>query len=292
MNQVDLLIVAVVVACALSGARRGLISSAGDILSLLLGFALASVAYPIAAAPVRWVTGASEAIAGAVGFVIVSLAVVMAAGWGFSLLSSRYDVGKRVSRLGGAGFGAAFGTFFAAVLVLGSGLLPGSHQAVGASRLSSAITFLVPRLHESMESVGIPLPKLVQLPTDYRDELSGLNQGRQFLRVNFTRLDGAMCIHCRAAARFEGYQFSRGVLMSPRFRCSNCQRTSDGCQTFQGFHATYGACPAELAREGVQFDCGVWTNGWWTVPRGPCPVCGKQFAPAPAEAATPRAAGR
>jgi len=121
----------------------------------------------------------------------------------------------------------------------------------------------------------------VQLPTDYRDELQGMNQGRQFIRINFTRMDGAMCINCRSPVEFQGYQFSRGTLMSPKFRCPNCGRASDGCQTFEGFHEIYGTCPTTLAADGLQFDCGVWTNGWWTVPQGPCPVCGKQYRPGP-----------
>jgi uncharacterized membrane protein required for colicin V production len=280
MNQVDFLIVVIVGACALSGARRGLISSAGDIISLLLGLIIGSVAYPLAAAPVRWAAGASDAVSGALGFVIVSVLTVAGAGRGFSFLSSRFEVGKRTSRIAGAGFGAAFGIFFAAILVMGSGLLPGSAEPVRKSRLASAITFVVPRLHESLESIGIPLPKLVQLPTDYRDELRGMNQGQQFIRINFTRLDGAMCINCRTPTVFEGYKFSRGTLMSPKFRCPKCGRTSDGCQTFQGFHAIYGACPSDLAKEGLQFDCGVWTNGWWVVPHGKCPVCGHEYRPA------------
>jgi len=279
MNQVDFLILVVVGACALSGARRGIISSAGDIISLLLGLILGAIAYPLAAAPVRWVSGASPPIAGVVGFVLLSVLVVAGSSWGFSALSSRFEVGKQLSRSGGAGFGAAFGVFFAAVLVMASALLPNSAQPVSQSRLASSITALVPRLHENLESVGIPLPKLVQLPTDYREELQGVNQGRQFLRVNFTRLDGAMCINCRSAVDFEGYQFSRGTLMSPCFRCPQCGRTSDGCQTFEGFHEIYGSCPTILAGEGLQFDCGVWTNGWWTVPHGPCPVCGREFRP-------------
>ncbi len=277
MNQVDFLILVVVAASAISGARRGLISSAGDIISLLLGLVLGSVSYPAGAALLRWLVGASEVAANALGFVLISVLTVLAASWGFSFLSSRFEVGKRASRAGGAGFGAAFGIFFAAILVMASALLPGSAEPIGRSRLAAGITALVPRLHENLESVGIPLPKLVNLPTDYRDELSGVNRGRQFLRINFARLDGAMCINCRDSVNFEGYQFSRGTLMSPRFRCPECGRTSDGCQTFQGFHEIYGACPATLAGEGIQFDCGVWTNGWWTVPLGPCPVCGKEF---------------
>jgi uncharacterized membrane protein required for colicin V production len=277
MNQVDFLIVVIVAASALSGARRGLISSAGDIISLLLALIVGAVAYPLAAAPIGWATGAPEAVAGALGFIAISVLTVAGSGWGFSFLSSRFEVERRVSRIGGAGFGGAFGVFFAAIVVMGSGLLPGSAEPVAKSRLASAITFVVPRLHENLESVGIALPKLVQLPTDYRDELRGVKQGRQFLRINFTRLDGAICINCRTPTVFEGYQFRRGTLMSPRFRCPRCGRTSDGCQTFEGFHAIYGACPTELAREGLQFDCGVWTNGWWVVPHGACPVCGKEY---------------
>ena len=288
MNQVDFLIVVIVAASAFSGARRGLISAAGDIISLVLGLVVGAIAYPLGAAPVRWITGASDAVAGALGFVLVSVLTVAGAGWGFSYLSSRFEVEKRLSKTAGAGFGAAFGVFFAAIVVMGSALLPGSAEPVAKSRLASAITFLVPRMHENLESVGIPLPKLVQLPTDYREELQGVNpsaslrvnQGRQFLRANFTRLDGAMCINCRTPTVFEGYQFSRGTLMSPLFRCPKCGRTSDGCQTFEGFHAIYGACPADLAKEGLRFDCGVWTNGWWVVPHGPCPVCGKEYRPA------------
>jgi len=286
MNQVDLLIIAVVAASAFSGARRGLINAAGDILSLLLGLIVGALAYPLAAAPVAWISGAAPAASGPLGFVIVSVAVVAAASWGFSVVSARCDLGKRMSRWGGAGFGAAFGAFFAAILVMASAALPGSAEPVRKSRLASSITCVVPRLHENLESIGVPLPKLVQLPTDYRDELRGVNQGRQFLRINFSKLDGATCINCRSAVRFEGYQFSHGTLMSPRFRCPNCGRTSDGCQTFEGFHMIYGACPGELAKEGLQFDCGVWTNGWWTVPKGRCPVCGREYLPPPSEQVT------
>ncbi len=279
MNQVDFLIIVVVAACALSGARRGVISSAGDIISLLLGLGVGAIAYPLAAAPVRLLSGASPAVAGAVSFVLLSVLTVAGASWGFSLLSLRFEISKRVSRAGGAGFGAAFGVFFAAILVMASALVSGSAEPVGRSRLASGIIALVPRLHENLESVGVALPKLVQLPTDYRDELQGMNVGRQFLRINFSRLDESTCINCRSPVDFEGYQFSRGTLMSPRFRCLECGRTSDGCQTFEGFHGIYGACPTTLAREGLQFDCGVWTNGWWTVPQGPCPVCGNEFSP-------------
>ena len=297
MNQVDLFIIVVVAACAASGARRGLISAAGDIASLALGLVLASLAYPLAAAPFRWMLGISPPIAGALGFGLAAILTASLAGWGFSALSHRCRLPKLTDRLGGAGFGVAFGLFLAAVLVVASGMLPNAAEPVSRSALGPRITALVPRLHGAMDSLGVPMPKLVRLPADYRDELQGLNQGLQFLPTNFSRLDGALCIHCRSPVDFTGYHFSRGTLMSPRFQCPQCGRTSDGCQTFEGFHAIYGACPVPLAREGLRFDCGVWTNGWWTVPYGPCPVCGQEYLPASdtpplAAASTSTLAGR
>jgi uncharacterized membrane protein required for colicin V production len=277
MNQVDFFIIIVVGLCAMSGARRGLIAAAGDILSLLLGLIIGSLAYPLAAAPLRAIFGLGDAVAGALGFILLAVLTVFLAGWGSSLLAQRFTLSKPANRLGGAGFGGFFGILLAAVLVLASGILPAAARPVSASALGPRIIALVPRLHENMDAIGIPLPKLVYLPTDYRDEVLGVNRGLQFLQINFSRLDGATCIHCRSPVRFTGYHFSRGTLISPQFRCPNCGRTSDGCQTFEGFHAIYGVCPVSLAQEGLRFDCGVWTNGWWTVPHGPCPVCGKEY---------------
>ncbi len=281
MNQVDLFIIVVVALSALSGAWRGMVSAAGDIISLLLGLLLAALAYPLTAIPLRWSLGLPPPIADALGFVLLAVLVAFLAGWGFSLLARRFRLSRPTDYLGGAGFGAVFGCLLAAVLVLASGILPGAAAPIGQSALAPPITALVPRLHQNMEALGVALPKLVRLPDDYRDELEGLNRGLRFLRINFSQLDGAVCIHCRSPVEFTGYRFSRGTLMSPRFRCPNCGRTSDGCQTFEGFHAIYGECPVTLAREGLQFDCGVWTNKWWTVPHGPCPVCGRTHRPKP-----------
>jgi uncharacterized membrane protein required for colicin V production len=292
VNQVDLFIIVIVGLSALSGARRGMVSSAGDIISLVLGLILGSLAYPLAAAPVRWIFALPDPIAGAVGFLVVAILTVILAGWGFSFLAGRFELSKLTNRLAGTGFGVVFGSLLAAVLVLASGILPGAAAPIGKSTFGPRIIALVPRLHENMESLGVPLPKLVRLPNDYRDELRGMNRGLQFLRVNFSRLDRATCIHCRSPVDFTGYHFSHGTLMSPRFLCPNCGRTSDGCQTFQGFHRIYGVCPVPLARQDILFDCGVWTNGWWTVPHGPCPVCGKEYRRPPDPPAGSRSAAR
>jgi uncharacterized membrane protein required for colicin V production len=275
VNQVDGVIVLVVAASAVSGARRGFIASAGDVAAVVLGLGAAALGYPLFGAIFRGF-GFPDTMAQVLGFVAFAALIVVAVGWGASHLSERLDLPRRISRGGGAALGGVLGVMLAAVLVVLSGMITGAGEPVQRSLLGSRLATGVPRLHVMMESLGVPLPKLVQLPASYQEELAGVRHGLQFMRLNSVRLNGATCIHCRTPVVFEGYQFARGTLMSPRFRCPNCGRTSDGCQTFEGFHEIYGVCPTGLADDGVQFDCGVWSNGWWTVPHGRCPVCGKE----------------
>jgi len=278
VNQVDVLILMIVIASGLSGARRGLIGAGGDITSVVFGLGLSSVGYPLLAAPFRWI-GFPKPFCDVAGFLALAVGIVLLVSWIASVTSENWHLPRRLNRWGGAVLGGMMGVLLASVLVLFSGIVTGTADPVRHSLLGRQITSLVPRLHETAERIGVPLPKLVQLPVDYREEMKGARQGLQFLRLNATRLDGSLCIHCRTPVVFEGYKFSRGTLMSPRFRCPKCGRTSDGCQTFEGFHTIYGACPVLLAREGVLFDCGVWTNNKWTYPHGRCPVCGREYVP-------------
>ena len=276
MNQVDALVLLIVVASAISGARRGVVGAGGDVVAVVLGLGLSSFAYPVMAAPLEWI-GFPHPICDLLGFLSLAIGVVFLVGWVAAVLSQNWPLPRRTDRAGGAALGGLMGLMLGSVLLLVSGVVTGTAKPVRESLLGASITMIVPKLHETMERAGLPLPKLVQLPLDYREEMSGARQGLQFMRINSARLDGSTCINCRAAVHFEGYQFSRGTLMSPRFKCPHCGRTSDGCQTFQGFHIIYGICPVTLANEGVQFDCGVWTNDWYTVPHGPCPTCGLEY---------------
>ena len=291
MNQVDLLILAVVTASVLSGPRLGSIRAAGELVAVGLGLGIASVGYPLFAAVLLWL-GLPKLLASLLGFLSLALAVAFLVGWVANLLAGNLRLSGRLNKLGGAALGGVMGVMLASLLILLSGMITRSAQPVERSQFGLPIIRLVPRPQESMERIGAPLPKLVKLPTDYREELSGARRGRQFLRLNATRLGGAVCFHCRTPVKFEGYQFVEGTLLSPRFRCPKCGRTSDGCQTFEGFHTIYGVCPTRLASEGVRFDCGVWTNSWWTVPHGKCPICGREYRGAAATARSPAGAHR
>ncbi|MCM8764718.1 MAG: hypothetical protein NC830_05115, partial [Candidatus Omnitrophica bacterium] len=88
----------------------------------------------------------------------------------------------------------------------------------------------------------------------------------------FTKFEGYTCINCGGKVKFEGYFSKYGAGIVPKFVCEKCGRVSDGCQTYEGYHKLYNACPVELARQGVKFDCGSWLNRTWITPTGPCPI--------------------
>ncbi|MBC7327773.1 hypothetical protein H5T87_06625 [bacterium] len=142
----------------------------------------------------------------------------------------------------------------------------------------------MPRLIILSEKLHIDPPKLVYHPSTFEGEWSseGLWEGRieyRFERFAFSQLDGSTCIACRGKVKFLGYFRKGRAPLVPKFQCTVCGRTSDGCQTFEGFHKIYGICPVEEAEKGVELDCGTWTNGNWVVPKGKCPVCGREYRP-------------
>jgi len=276
MNQVDFFILVILGVTTGYGVSRGLLVGAADLAGLFLALVFGSLLYRVGGVVFRLFIG-TPAIADFLGFVLVASLVASATGWVVVRWLDKRELPRRLDRAGGAACGLLMGVLLAAVAVMASGLLPGAAPPVKTSALASRFTRLVPAGFGGLERLGIALPKLVRLPVNYEDELRGTRQGLQFLQINFSRLEGSHCINCGAPVRFLGYQFSKGTLLSPKFRCPKCGRTSDGCQLYEGFHKIYGKCPVELAEKGVMFDCGVWTNGWWVVPRGPCPVDGREY---------------
>lgn len=101
-------------------------------------------------------------------------------------------------------------------------------------------------------------------------------QGMELKKIDFKQLDGATCIECGGKVKYLGYQ--RGeTLYAPKFVCQTCGRISDGCQTYEGFHALFGECPVAKGREGIPLNCDVWMNSSDVLVKGPCPVCGDRL---------------
>jgi len=281
MNEVDLVIIVITALATIHGVRHGVLSGAVDLAAIGLALAIGAAAWRVGAAPLHWF-GFPTAFAGLLGFVIVTIGVAFGSNYLLLWLLRNVKPPKWLERGGGGVMGFFLGLLLSAFLLIFSGAMPNAYKAIPKSLLGPRLLTVVPAMHGDLERIGIPLPKLVMLPTNYQEELAGngMRQGLQFLQINFTRLGGSKCIKCGHQVHFLGYKFPRGTLLSPKFQCPNCGRTSDGCQTFEGFHRIYGQCPVDIARQGVWFDCGVWTNGDFVLPHGKCPVCGKELTPA------------
>lgn len=273
MNEVDIAIFLIVGLSIYYGVAKGFFTGTLDLLSIPLALAAGSVGWK----PLAGLFGAfgfPGPIAGLLGFLVLAIGIALGVIYLGAWLVRNLQPPRWLDRGGGGATGLFSGALLAALLMMISGVLAAPRAAVQQSFLGPQLIRLVPAGYEALERAGVALPKLVMLPTDYRDEVKGTRQGLQFLQINFSRLGGATCMDCRTPVKFLGYKFRKGTLLSPKFQCPKCGRTSDGCQTFEGFHAIYGRCPVDLAREGVRFDCGVWTNGNFIVPRGRCPIDG------------------
>ena len=194
-----------------------------------------------------------------------------------NLSVKRVEIKPLFERIFGGLFGIINGVIIASGFLIIISASPNAGREIDANRLSPHIRNYIPKVYEKLERNGISLPKWIGIPANYQDELSLSEMGARFTKINFVQLDGSHCMNCGHAVKFDGYFPKYGAVFVPRFTCENCHRTSDGCQTYEGFHKMYGVCPVDLARKGQLFDCGNWPNHLWIIPKGPCPVDGKQL---------------
>jgi multisubunit Na+/H+ antiporter MnhB subunit len=249
--------------------RRGLAHALVDVARVILAVAAGLGA---AATLQRLTRSPSLALA---GFVAVALFVVLATAW--LAARSRTDPrwGRGVAGRVGAGLiGLGLGLAICATFVPAVAQLPAVRERVGRARLAQAFLEFSPWLYRAADLLNASLPTLGATARRFEDEGRPV-PGRLVERINYSQLDGSTCIECGAAVRFEGYRRRFTVSVSPLFRCPNCGRTSDGCQTFEGFHRMYGRCPTDVADSLGPIDCGVWPNSRPVVPHGSCPVCSR-----------------
>jgi len=283
----DLLVVVMLVAGAHFGHLRGLVRAGGDLLSLLLGLFLTALLYPFGGWVLRGM-GMAPNLANVGGFVLTAVAVVFGSSMLVAHVAERLDLHPHFEKLGGAAAGVVnAGVLLAAFLPLAA-VTGSSGTAVANATLARPFMAGIPWGMEAADRIGFPLPKMILLPTKFEMEgTPGMRHGLQLLRINFTRLEGATCIACRGKMHFEGYLRRFPPAISPKLKCTQCGRTTDGCQCFEGMHTLYDECPVAVARRGVYLDCGVWTNNNPVQPKGKCPVCGQELTGVVAPPAPP-----
>jgi hypothetical protein len=268
---VDVVITAVVALAAFVEARRGLFLSLSDLLRIVLALALGFAAYSL----VHRLTHSYAAGFAALGLVV--LAVVMLVPYTIRRLGLNPAWGRTlVARIGagviGAGIGAAIVVTFVPIADQG----PAYRPAIAGSLFAGPALDAAPAFYYIADAVDLDLPMLNRRAIRFEDE-GEAEKAALVARINYSRLDGSTCIECRGRVRFAGYRRRFEGSVSPRFVCTRCGRTSDGCQTFEGFHRMYGRCPVEVSAQLGPIDCGVWPNDRPVYPLGSCPVCGRSL---------------
>jgi hypothetical protein len=285
MNGVDILCLVFLGANAALGAVRGMRRGIVDFCSIVFGLLGGLLFYPVG----QWLFGRfigfPDIVAGPAGFVLGIAVTVLGVGLVARRFVKREEKPSWLSRTVGGLLGLGLGAIGLGALLPIAGLRWVAADDIRASPIGSRFVAVTPWLYETVERLGLDVPKVAMVPDTFEGELSTDTPRRpRFRPINFTALDHSTCIKCGADVRFKGYKHKDGIYPFPKFECSKCGRTSDGCQTYEGFHKMYEDCPVRLAQDGGTLDCGVWTNDDWVTPHGPCPTCGRVLIPRPAEA--------
>jgi hypothetical protein len=269
---IDLLILLLIGAGIFAEVRRGLFFALSDIVRIAGGVAAGFAAYSLFHRLFH------SYIAGFVALAVAALAVVTLVPVALRLLKLDPAWGKTGWGRAAAGIvGLAIGLLIAAVFVPVIGRGGWGREAVPRSVLARPFLQTTPALYYIADALNLDFPMLNARAIRFEDE-GQTEQTALVERINYSRLSGSTCIECRAAVKFAGYHRRFEVAVSPKFVCPACGRTSDGCQTFEGFHKMYGRCPVDVAEALGTIDCGVWPNDRPVYPKGVCPIDGKSVA--------------
>jgi len=269
----DALIILFVGLGVLAEVRRGLFLALSDIVRIIGGILAGFAAYSFFHRLFHSYT------AGFVALAVAALAVVMLVPATLRLLRLDPAWGRTAAGRVAAGIiGLVIGLLIAAVFVPVIGRGGWGREAVPRSVLARSFMQTAPALYYVADALNLDFPMLNARAIRFEDE-GRAEQAALVERINYSRLNGSTCIECRARVHFDGYLRRVGVSVSPKFTCPRCDRRSDGCQTFEGFHKMYGRCPADVSEALGPIDCGVWPNDRPVYPKGICPIDGKVIAP-------------
>ncbi|HHX87362.1 MAG TPA: CvpA family protein [Firmicutes bacterium] len=277
---IDLIIIFLLIVSLLWGINIGLIRSIIQIMSIWISLMVSCKYYARGAnLLIQWLAIPNDYADLITLFAIFVFANALLLSIGRVLSSiTRYRVIRSLDRIGGSLTGLLIGIFIVGILLILVTSFPLTPEfkleiSLDQSVLAPRILHLTERLYDRTKSL-LPtnFPNLAFLPEQPAGTDSGALSGEIKL-INFSRLDQSTCISCHGQVDFLGYFKNQHGTTSPKFICQNCGRTSDGCQTFEGYHQMYGQCPAELGNRGYRFDCGIWSNGQFVRPTGTCPVC-------------------
>lgn len=285
LNWIDILIAIFLAVAMVQGIRTGLIRSIFTIAGLAAGLGAASAYYVEVSSLILGYLNLPAFLADAASFILIFSITTLSVHFLGSLLFLviRITPLRLIDKLGGGGAGLVIGLAVMGVvliLLISFPLFPGVQDHVEQSTLALQIvdhTHFV--LDTFSELLPVELPRLALHPEDlagYFNNAGALDREIYHHDVDFAALEGTACFVCEGPVEFLGFMNNNKGSYSPKFTCIECGRTSDGCQTYEGYHLMYEQCPVELGNRGYRFDCGIWTNHSYHRPSGPCPTCGTE----------------
>ncbi len=284
-NWLDLIIFIIVAAAVIKGIRAGLIRSVFNVAGLVIGFLAAVSYYAPAGSMILRHINLPQIIADVLSFIVIFAVTTAAVHLVGSLVAvlTKIRLFRFADRVGGSAAGLLIGFILVGIILIMITAFPlfnGFHDQIEESYLAPTIVENTQQAYEELgKLLPVELPQLTSFPEElssYLSVISTRSEHSDHHRVNFKELEGATCFVCGGPVEFIGYLDNNMQSVSPKFICTECDRTSDGCQTYEGYHEMYQVCPVELGKLGYRFDCGVWTNHSYHRPTGPCAVCGAE----------------
>ncbi len=268
MTWLDWLIAVAFFFLIVRGYRRGFFQQFLDLLGSVVALIVAFYFYQRVGSILAGYLRLSEPFANMLGFILI---IVLLSG-SVSFIGKRWkesNKGEPVA-LFDSGMGAILGGLKAAVILIIILLILVSlpfnfcAEQIEASSFANDLLRLAP-LFYVIQNNSLPsnLPRLVVSP-----------EGLQVRKIAPGNLDKATCIACGTRVQNRGMT-RKGLASHPQAFCPKCHRISDGCLTFEGYHATHGVCPYERLGAVGLTDCKIWPNPEPTTVTGKCPVCGR-----------------
>ncbi len=282
INWIDIVIAVILFVAMIKGISAGLIRSLFSITGLFAGLMAAKTYYVRLGnhLPIRdWLpTVAADTFSFLAIFIVSAAAIYYIGSFISGSLLSRSM--KKADRFLGSFIGLLAGTILVGALIIIFTAFPLSDSfpgQVGESFLAEPIADNVYIAYDTITGIlNAELPKLTIYPEDLGTYFSTVSTDADLNRVDFKTLDSATCFVCGGEVDYLGILENGKSSVSPKFVCTFCGRTSDGCQTYEGYHIMYGQCPVALGNQGYRLDCGIWANNSYHRPTGPCPVCGTE----------------
>ncbi len=279
-NWLDIIIGLILVAALIKGVSAGLIRSIFNFAGIIAGLVLAINYYAPGSSLILIYITLPQLIADALSFILIfsfTAAIIHAVGY-FVAAITRVSLFRFLDKIGGGAAGIIIGLALIGVLLILMTAFPlydDFPDHVEESYLAEPIIDTTYTIYDELaDLLPLDLPLLTAFPEDLGVYLNNISSTpSQYRRVDFSSLDNATCFVCGNAVEFIGFLDNNKGSISPKFICTECGRTSDGCQTYEGYHEMYEQCPVELGRLGYRLDCGIWKNKSYHRPAGPCPVC-------------------